>query len=385
MEGVNEMEKKLWKYNHRTMIHFGPGALELLPGVANPLAGDRKIMLVTDSSGIMKTNGVVDRIAGMIGAERLVHFDRVPPNPDAAIVFEGLELHRKENCGLLIGLGGGSPIDAAKAIGVMKMHDGDIADYFLRKRPWGTKAEPVVAIPTTSGTGTEVNGNFVVTLPHDSLKCGTAAPCAWPAAALLDPTLTLSLPPFQTASTGLDALSHAMEALWSVNAQPLSDMNAFESIPLVMKWLPEAMLDGSNLEARTKMMYASMTASLAFGSTGTCGSHALSYVLTSRWNVPHGLACAFTLAEFLKFNMPTFKGERRERLLASLGANDESDAFNIVKDFCLKYGTPSNLSDIGIKESDIAMMTEVANPINIANNARRMSAEDIDAIWRSKL
>ena len=269
------MANKIWKYNHKTIVHFGAGALDLLPGVANPLAGDRKIMLVTDSSGIMEKNGVVAKITEMLGAERTVLFNRVPPNPDAAIVAEGLALHRAEGCGLLVGLGGGSPIDAAKAIAVMSTHDGDIVDYFTKKLAWGTKAEPVVAIPTTAGTGTEVNGNFVVTLPHDNLKCGTAAPCAWPAAALLDPTLTLSLPPYQTSSTGLDALSHALEALWAVNGQPLSDMNAFESIPIILKWLPEAVSDGSNLEARSNMLYASMTASLAFGSTGTCASRAL--------------------------------------------------------------------------------------------------------------
>jgi len=379
------MQGKIWKYNHRTIVHFGAGALDLLPGVANPLAGDKKIMLVTDSSGIMKKTGVTGRIVDMLGAARTVVFDRVPPNPDAAIVAEGLALHRAENCGLLVGLGGGSPIDAAKAIAVMRTHDGDIADYFLRKKQWGLKAEPIIAIPTTAGTGTEVNGNFVVTLPHDSLKCGTAAPCAWPAAALLDPTLTLSLPPYQTASTGLDALSHALEALWAVNGQPLSDMNAFEAIPIILKWLPETMRDGSNLEARSNMMYAAMLASLAFGSTGTAGSHALSYVLTSRWNLPHGYACAFTLPEFLEYNMPTFKGERKARLLHSLGAKDEKDAVSIVRDFCLTHGTPAKLADIGVAESDIPMMAAVANPVNAANNSQPLATSDIEAIWRKKL
>lgn len=379
------MANKIWKYNHKTIVHFGAGALDLLPGVANPLAGDRKIMLVTDSSGIMEKNGVVAKITEMLGAERTVLFNRVPPNPDAAIVAEGLALHRAEGCGLLVGLGGGSPIDAAKAIAVMSTHDGDIVDYFTKKLAWGTKAEPVVAIPTTAGTGTEVNGNFVVTLPHDNLKCGTAAPCAWPAAALLDPTLTLSLPPYQTSSTGLDALSHALEALWAVNGQPLSDMNAFESIPIIFKWLPKAVSDGSNLEARSNMLYASMTASLAFGSTGTCASHALSYVLTSRWNVPHGYACAFTLPEVLEYNLPTFTGERRARLLAALGAGGDAEAVNIVRDFCLSHGTPAKLADVGVSESDIPMMTEVANPVNIANNARPLAAADIEAIWRKKL
>ncbi|MFA6448525.1 MAG: iron-containing alcohol dehydrogenase [bacterium] len=379
------MANKIWKYTHRTIVHFGAGALDLLPGVANPLAGDRKIMLVTDSSGIMNKTGVTGRITEMLGADRTVLFDKVPPNPDAAIVNEGIALHSAENCGLLIGLGGGSPLDAAKAIGVMRTHEGDISEYFLRKRTWGPKAEPVVAIPTTAGTGSEVNGNFVVTLPHDNLKCGIAAPCAWPAAALLDPTLTLSLPPYQTASTGLDALSHALEALWANNGQPLSDMNAFESIPIVLKWLPTAISDGSNLEARSKMMYASMTASLAFGSTGTAGSHALSYALTSRWNLPHGYACAFTLAEFLEFNMPTFTGGRKERLLASLNAKNEADAVAVVREFCLTHGTPAKLADIGVSESDIPMLTAVANPVNVANNAQPLSAADIEAIWRKKL
>lgn len=379
------MEPATWTYQHKTLINFGPGVLSRLPDVAAQFAGKGKILLVTGSSGAMKKSGVTDRVVGMLGAARVVLFDKIPPNPPTYVVHEGVEVYKREKCSLVVGLGGGSPIDAAKAIAVMVNNKGDIADYFLRKKVWGPKSEPVIAIPTTSGTGTEVNPNFVATVPQGNAKYGAAPACAWPAVAIIDPELTLTLPPDQTASTGLDALSHAFEALWCGRRQPVSDINSYEAIPIILKWLPVACENGSNIEARTRMSYASMVASFAFGNTGTAGAHALSYVLTTKWNLPHGFACAFTLPEFLEFNFPTFDAEKKQRVLSAMGVSGEAEAVAKLRTFCEKFGTPKKLSDLGISEAEVADLVAAANPFVIQNNARAMAEADIAEIWRKKL
>lgn len=379
------MNNPVWTYHHRTTIHFGCGALATLPDVAAKLTAGKRIMLVTGNSGSMKKAGVTDKIIEMFGKSNVAVFDQVPPNPTAAVLHQGVNFHKEHGCRLIIGLGGGSPLDAAKGIAVMLHNDGDVSDYLLKKKEWGPGAEPVIAIPTTSGTGSEVNANFVATVPEGNAKYGTAPMSAWPAAAIIDPELTLSLPPHQTASTGLDALSHALEALWAVRGQPISDTHAFEAIKIIMKWLPIAFRDGSNIEAREQMAYASMSASLAFGNTGTAALHAMTYILTTKWNLPHGFACAFIMPELLEYNLPSFSQDRKTRLLDAINAKNEAEAVSSIRELCLSLGAPKQLRDIGVSDTELGELVSSANPFNLANNINKPGDNSMLQIWKKKL
>ena len=378
------MKQRIWTYNHRATVHFGPGALGRLPELVKGCAPDARIMLVT-GRGAMRKTGVLDRVLNMLGADRVTVFDRVPPNPDTELVHQGVNLYRHEQCGMIVALGGGSAMDAAKAIGLMARHQGDLSEYMLQERAFTPQCDPIITVNTTAGTGSEVNASFVITVPGKQNKYGLAVDAAWPRHAIVDPELCRALPPDQTASTGLDALSHAFEAFWCARRQPASDVHAFEAIPIILKWLPRAVDKGDDMEARTWMSFAALQAGFALCSTGTAMAHGMSYPLSARWGVPHGFACLFVLPEVLEFNFPTFSHQRKRRLLQAMGAADEAQAVLTLRDFSRRMGTPGTLQDFKIYEDKVPLLTTLVNPFNLKNNLRPVSTADLEKIWTRKL
>lgn len=341
----------IWTYYHRTKVVFGAGSLDLLPKETEPFQAKR-VLLVTGASS-MRKSGVLDRVLDMLGRERVVLFDRVPPNPPYSSIDEGAALADAEGCGLVVALGGGSAMDVGKAIAMLAAAGGAMLDYLNRDKEFTKPGIPFIAIPTTAGTGSEVNPNVVATDPARDLKLALAPIPAYPKTAILDPALTLTLPKNQTAATGLDALSHAFESYWNKNSQPVSELNAIEAIKLIFKWLPAAVGNGNDLEAHEKMLYASMIASFAFGSTGTAACHAISYPLTVKWGLDHGFACAFTLPEMLARNWDALGAEKRQNLLDAMCAENGDGAVRKLREFCALHGAPATLEEIGVKSGDL--------------------------------
>jgi alcohol dehydrogenase len=232
-------------------------------------------------------------------------FDRVDPNPRVASVRAGADVARASGCDVLVAVGGGSVIDTAKAVGLVLANGGDVVEYdFTLDEPRSIERPitPLLAVPTTAGTGSEVTFWAVVTDPERREKLGVGGPLMAPAVALVDPELTLTLPPALTAFTGLDALTHAVEALAATNAGPLSDLCAVRAVTLASKSLRRAVADGGDRVARREMALASLLAGAAFTNADVGAVHCIAEVVGGLYDLPHGLVCALYLPSVVEFS-----------------------------------------------------------------------------------
>lgn len=271
-----------------TRIVFGAGSLSRI----SEEIPSKRLLIVC--GGTARRQGLLERIAAHRESGSTEIFDAVEPNPSCETVERAAALARAWRPDCVLGLGGGSPLDVAKAVACLVTHEGAIGDY-LDGRLFSAPRPYLAAIPTTAGTGSEVTPFAAFTDTRARRKRLLRAPLLQPDLALVDPELTLTVPPRVTAATGLDSLCHAMEAFWSVNAQPVTDACALRAIALILDNLPRAWEQGRDIAARTGMAQGSLLAGVAFSQTMTNACHAMSYALTARHGVDHGFACALTL------------------------------------------------------------------------------------------
>ena len=279
-------------YSIPTKILFGPGSFNDL--ATTPLPGKKALIVITAGKS-MRVNGYLDRLIDMLGKQGIGHalFDKILPNPVLRHVHEGAALAREQGCDFVIGLGGGSSIDSAKSIAVMVKNPGDIWDYVPggsgKGQPLVNGALPIVAVATTAGTGTEADPWTVITKEDTNEKIGFGCAETFPVLSVVDPEMMLTIPAHLTAYQGFDALFHATEGYIANVATPLSDAYALKSIELLAKYLPSAVKDGSDLEARTQVALAS-TLSGMVESTSCCTSeHGMEHALSAFYpKLPHG-------------------------------------------------------------------------------------------------
>ncbi|MFA0889460.1 MAG: iron-containing alcohol dehydrogenase [Synergistales bacterium] len=375
-------------------VSFGPGVSGKVGELAKSLGADRAV-LVTDES--MERLGISDRIAGIMekeGIETCI-FAGVEPEPSVETTDAVAMLAREHDCQLVVGLGGGSCMDVAKAVSVLITNEGSASLYQglgLVKNP----GVPKIMIPTTSGTGSEVTFTAVLIRKSDGFKGGINDEKLYPDYSLLDPELALTMPPKVTASTGMDALTHAIEAFTSKAASPMSDLFAREAIEKIGRWLRVATWNGSNIEARSEMMLASLYGGIALANAGVGACHSLAYPLGSLFGVGHGVANALLVPYVCRYN--ALAAPERYYEVASLldyspdglplreGALDCAEALHeLVEDL----GLPSKLKALkaGIKPEHFEDMAEralaVARPM--ANNPRPMDKEACVAIYREAM
>ena len=279
-----------------TEIVFGAGVLDRLADAVAPLG--RRPMLVTGRHSARAT-GLLDR--ALAALPNAAVFDRVEENPTSALCEAGAAFAREAGCDCLVAIGGGSPMDAAKAIAVLARNPGGCADYYGKDRFSGGSL-PLVAMPTTAGTGSEATPYAVVVDSQEGAKRTIAGRGLFPRIALLDPELTLTLPRQTTIATGLDALSQAMEGMVSLKATPYSDFVVLETCRIVREALPRAVQDGADVEARGRMLYAAMLSGIVIAQTGTTLVHGMGYCLTLEFGIAHGLANGLLLAPVFAYN-----------------------------------------------------------------------------------
>jgi alcohol dehydrogenase len=283
----------VFDYHIPTKVLFGPGTLERL--ATEPLPGKRALLVISAGTA-MRRHGYLDRVTGLLekAGASWVLFDRILPNPIKAHVMEGAALARREGCDFVLGLGGGSTIDSAKSIAVMAVNPGDYWDYIGsgsgKGLPVTNGALPIVAITTTAGTGTEADPWTVITHEERHEKIGWGlVPETFPALSIVDPELMLTVPPLMTAYQGFDAFHHAAEGVIATIATPLSDAFALTSIELLRKWLPVAVKDGGNLEARTNVALANTLSGMVESTSGCTSEHSMEHALSARNpDLPHG-------------------------------------------------------------------------------------------------
>lgn len=370
-------------------VQFGPGALAALGALARERIG-RRVMLVTDP-GMIRT-GIVERAVAGLAADGVeaVLFADVEADPPEAVIHAATGAARGAAVDGVIGLGGGSSLDVAKLVAVLARGGERLEDIYGIGKVKGGRL-PLVLIPTTAGTGSEVTPISIVTTAT-SEKMGVVSPVLLPDIAILDPELTLGLPPHVTAATGIDAMVHAIEAYASLNANnnPVSRLLAREALALMGRSLLPAVRNGGDIEARSQMLLGSMLAGQAFANSPVAAVHALAYPLGGHFHIPHGLSNALVLPHVLRFNAehaPEPYAEMAPFAFPELGAvasAERAAAFcDRLATLAADCGLPRTLREAGVSEDFLPRLAADAMKQTrlLGNNPRPLTEADALAIY----
>lgn len=384
--------RNTWEFFSTERIVFGNGAIGQLDSILKRL-NVTNLLLVTDP-GIVKS-GIADKVLRLLQPEyNVVVYDKVVPEPPVSSAIECYEFAKSQmKIDAIIGLGGGSSIDMAKIVALLVQYGGHPLDYYGGENQIPGPIAPLIAIPTTAGTGSEVTSVAVLTDTENNVKAGISDNYLRPAVALLDPELTVGLPAYVTACSGIDALAHAVEAYTAKHHQyieaegsilfqgsvPVSDALAIRAIELIAGNLTLAVQQGSNLEARGNMMAGSLLAGMAFSNAGTAAAHALAYPIGGIVKSPHGEVTGLLLPYVMQFNgavEPEKMGKIAEAFgtdIRELSAKEKPlAASRHVLHLLEEIGLPTKLNQIGIKEEDLSSIAEKALKIErlVRNNPR---------------
>ncbi len=373
-------------------IVMGPGAITTI-GDEVKKRGIGKVLIVTDKGVIgAGLTGAVEVALAEAGIAYAI-FDGVEPDPRYEIVADCVAMVKKEKAELLIGLGGGSPIDITKTAAIMVTNEGPISEYFgidLIPNP----GLPTIMVPTTAGTGSEVTPIAILSDEGEKLKKGVVSPYMYPSMGILDAELTIGLPPHVTAATGMDALIHAVEAYTSINATGLTDMFNIRAIELIYNNLRIAYAKGDNIEARSAMMEGALLAGIGFANAGVTAVHAFAYPIGAEFHIPHGVANTLMLPHVIRYNvlgnLPKFAGLAKPFGIPTEGLDDLQIVDRVIAAIdrlADDIRVPRHLADFGVTEKDVPMLAEGVMKVTrlLANNPRTLNFEDAKAIYTAAL
>ena len=369
---------------------FGSGAIAQLGSECKKL-GASKVLLVIDQT--LAKSKIAERVQGYLKSSRVRFsiFSDVTPEPDPKIADLGAELAIKEKVHCVIGVGGGSTMDIAKAIAMLVKNEGKAIDYIgidkVKKQ-----GIPTIMVPTTAGTGSETTLTAVFTQRDTKKKGGINSSLIYPHTAILDPEFTLDLPPMITAYTGMDALTHAIESYTSLKAHFMSEIISLRAIELIMENLRGSVFDGKNIKYRENMMMGSYLAGMGLAMAGVGAVHALAYPMGAIYDIPHGVGNGLLLPYVLEYNYPgnidkfcnmaMYMDQDMEGLSGRENASLVSEAvFELAEDI----GVPMTLAELNIPEDSIPEMAKAAIQVAvpIANNPRPMTVEAAMDIYRN--
>lgn len=368
-----------WTYTQPVKLIFGVDKVKSLAKLFFE-AGLSNGLLVSDP--IFRQNGLADKIMEYSQGALVDVFSDITPNPTVDNVDACAQVMRDKQIGFVAALGGGSSLDCAKAACSVCKTPYSVTEFHSGKRRLGTDFVPLVAIPTTAGTGSEVTPVAVLSDPQRGVKAPLVSDNFFPVCAIIDPALTLTVPPAITASTGMDVLSHALEGFWSKNHQPICDAVALHAARLTFEHLLPAYADGGNLTAREKLSEASVMAGMAFGLPKTAGSHACSFPLTSVYHLPHGEACAFTLDAFTRINAAA-EGGRLHEFAKMLGFVDALAMADKILAMKTAMKLKVTLADAGIPAAKLPELAKLSQHPNMLNNPVAMDEASLLAMYQS--
>lgn len=373
--------------------YFGPGARKELPGVVARL-GYKKALVVTDKE-LMKF-GVAKMVLDVLDEAAIPYeiYDEVKPNPTVTNVKMGVEACKKAEADFIIAIGGGSSMDTAKGIGII-CNNPEFSDVISLEGVADTKKKtvPIIALPTTAGTAAETTINYVIIDEEKQKKMVCVDPNDIPAVAIIDAELMYSLPKSLTASTGMDAMTHAIEGLITKGAWELSDMFEIKAIEMIHKYLPIAVNEPTNPVGRDGMAVAQYVAGMAFSNVGLGVDHGMAHPLSALHDIPHGVACAMLLPTVMKFNAPAalpkyvdiakalgvYKDGMTQQEAADAACTEIDNLSRLV-------GIPTHLSELGITEKDIdALADQAIVDVCTPGNPREVTRDDIVALYKQIL
>ncbi len=371
-----------------TRLQFGAGTVQDLGKTVKDFNGT-KVLLVVDP-GLVKA-GLLERLTAPLEQEGIPFtvYDEIDPEPGLKLADKGCAIAQEAGCDCVVGAGGGSAMDVAKATAILLTNGGKAVDYLglgLIKKP----GVPKIMVPTSAGTGAEVTFTAVFINEETGSKGGINGDPLYPDAAILDPELTLTLPAKVTAYTGIDALTHALEAYTSTQAHTISEMYSLEAIDLIARNLPAACSNGGNLQARSAMLMGSLLGGKALATAGVGLVHAMAYPMGGMFGVPHGLANAVLLPYVVQYNLPG-NYEKFALLAEVLGQNTEGLSRRDAASLCVEalydlntdVGIPATLKDLEIPLDKIPEMAEIALTVTrpVENNPRQPSLADVIAVY----
>lgn len=370
---------------------FGANVLAELAEQVTSLGG-AKPLLVTDQG--MTQLGYTKQVTDLLDQAGIAYavFDQTVPNPTDTNVNEGAAAYTENQCDMLISLGGGSAHDCCKGVGLLVSNGGQIADY--EGVDMSKKAlPPYIAINTTAGTASELTRFTIITNTSNHVKMAIVDWRVTPDLAINDPLLMMKMPASLTAATGMDALTHAVEAYVSTDANPVTDACALQAMRLIAKYLRIAVARGDDLEARDRMAYAQYLAGMAFNNAGLGHVHAMSHQLGGMYNLPHGVCNALLLPHVCEANLMAAQ-ERYADIAEALGESTYGLAVReaaqmavvAIRALSVDVGIPSTLSELGVQDKDIETMVEHAQKdVCAATNPRRLNDQEVAAIFRAAM
>jgi alcohol dehydrogenase class IV len=405
----------VWEFDTADRLKFGSGAAAELPEEVS-LRGGESVLFVTDEG--VRDAGVLDHLSGLFdGTDVTVDvFAGVEPDPSVDVFEAALDRARSVAPDVVVGVGGGSTLDVTKTTSVLVGADGDVLDYVAEPTGAGEPVPgpgvPAVGLPTTAGTGSETTPVSVISLPDRDMKVGISSRHQYLDLALVDPDLTVSLPPGPTATSGIDALSHAVEAYVTrrFDAKPrpdaaaarpdygggtlLTDQLALTAVELVGNNLRRAVDNGEDLTARRNMALGSLTAGMAFGNAGLGATHALAMAVGAEHHLPHGATIAACLPAVMRYNASGAAGRFRDvaaRLGADVSGLDDraaaERAVEAVSRLVEDVGLDAGLSDLGVDATDARHLAEKSARLErlLVGNPRRVDVDDLESLVRASL
>lgn len=370
----------------------GVNSIDLLPELVTDF-DVKKVLIITDQ-GVCKA-GLIEKPKRLLeGAGMQVSvIDTTPPEPEVRHVEEIFAAAKGLGCDLMIGIGGGSAMDVAKIVAVMLTNPVTMPEL-LTGAKIKNRGIPTFMIPTTAGTGAEATQNAIFMVPEQESKIGIVSSKLVPDIAILDPVLSVGLPPAITASTGMDALCHAIECFISKKANPLSDTYALRAVNLLSRSIRKAYKDGKDIDARHDMLLGAMFGGMCIASSGTTAVHALAYPLGGKFRMPHGLSNAMLLPAVMKFNLDAAQEQFKDIAVAmgldvaGLSTRQAAEAmidnlYALIRDLDI----PTSLTDKGLTAADLDVLVEGAAKVTrlLNNNPKPMTKDDIRAVYQTLL
>ena len=370
--------------------YFGAGSRKV---IAEEVAkrGYKKALVVTDKD--LVKFGVAAQVTDVLKAAGIPFemFDEVKPNPTVKNVKNGIAAFKAAGADFIVAIGGGSSMDTSKAVGII-INNPEFADVTSLEGVANTKKKsvPVIALPTTAGTAAEVTINYVITDEENVKKMVCVDPNDIPTLAIIDPELMLSMPRGLTAATGMDALTHAIEGLITLGAWEMSDMFEIKAIEMIAKWLPKAVENPSDIEARDGMATAQYIAGMAFSNVGLGLVHGMAHPLGAYYDIPHGVANALLLPFVMEYNKEAAKAKYRtiaEAMGVDTSAMDDDQAaqaaVDAVKALAVKVRIPQHLSELGVPDSGLPTLAQAAfNDVCTPGNPRKAVVEEILEVYK---
>jgi alcohol dehydrogenase len=391
-EEMHMIQTQSFSVNQPTQIIFGVDKVRQLADLVKELGG-RRVFLVADPG--LQQSGIIEQLTAVLDADEIPYtvYDKVSPEPGLKLADQGVKLAKKNKADCVVGVGGGSALDIAKAVSILLTNGGKAEDY-LGLGKIKKKGVPKIMIPTTAGTGAEVTFTAVFINEKTNSKGGMNGDPLYPDAAILDPSLTLSLPQHVTAATGIDAFTHALEAYVSTQAHLVSDMYGLEAIGLISANLRSAYANGDNLEARSAMLLGSLLGGKALATAGVGLVHAMAYPLGGMFNTAHGLANAVLLPYVVEYNIignpekfaviAQVMGYETEGLPVREAAQLAVDAIHQLN---ADVGIPPSLAALDIPADKIPEMAKIALTVTrpVENNPRKPTEDDVISVYEAAL